>query len=126
MNGTKTMNRRRLTLTLAGLFAALVGVGAWAHTSLLESVPAADARLDVAPETVELTFSEPVRLTVLALRDEGDDETRLTPRESGRSATFSAELPELPAGSYVIHWRVVSADTHVVSGEIAFRIAPAQ
>jgi copper transport protein len=120
------MNRRRWTLTLTGVLACLFGAGAWAHTSLLESVPAADARLEVVPETVQLRFSEPVMLTALSLRDANNDETRLAARESGRNATFNAELPTLPAGSYAIHWRVVSADTHVVSGEIEFSIAPAQ
>ncbi len=120
------MNRRRLTLALTGVLACLSGAAAWAHTSLLESVPAADATLEVAPESVQLRFSEPVMLTALSLRDANDEETRLAARESGRNATFNAELPVLTPGSYAIHWRVVSADTHVVSGEIEFSIAPAQ
>lgn len=105
------------------LVCTLAHASAWAHTSLRESVPKADAVLAESPDQLELRFSEPVRLTAWSIRDAQDGDTALSARESGSAAHFTADAPELPVGRYTIHWRVVSADTHVVSGQIGFEIA---
>ncbi len=113
----------KLTRLAVVLVCTLVHVGAWAHTSLRESVPKADAVLTTVPDLLELRFSEPVRLTAWFVRDDQGNDTPLDPHESGGAAHFTVDTPALAAGRYTIHWRVISTDTHVVSGEIAFAIS---
>jgi methionine-rich copper-binding protein CopC len=36
---------------------------------------------------------------------------------------FAVGLPELAPGDYVVEWRALSQDSHVVTGEIRFSIA---
>ncbi|MPQ98408.1 copper resistance protein CopC [Modestobacter sp. I12A-02628] len=120
-----------LLLALLGL-AGAVDVGtarpASAHAVLADTTPAADARLDVAPTIVELRFSEAVSLgagyaRVLAA---GGD------RVDTGSAAVAGDVLTVPLrtglseGSYVVTWRVVSADSHPVSGAYAFVVGDAE
>ena len=44
------------------------------------------------------------------------------------SADITVPLPQLDAGTYVLSWKVVGDDTHVVDGQMHFTVsgAPAQ
>ncbi|MBN1237687.1 MAG: copper resistance protein CopC [Gammaproteobacteria bacterium] len=101
---------------------ALIAVAAQAHTRLSASTPADGAVLDAPPEQLTLQFSEPVRLTALSIERSDDGKQDLEPLPSGASAEFSVPAPPLGDGSYVVSWRALSADSHVVSGRFAFAL----
>lgn len=120
---------RRLALLGAVLVLLLLGGAgpASAHAALKESDPPDGTVLKTAPRHVTLTFTEPVSLLADSLRvldpDNRPVRTGGTGRADGRSSTVRATLPTgLARGTYTIAWRVVSADSHPVSGALLFSV----
>lgn len=111
---------RKVLLTFGLCF--LLSVPAYAHTQLSESTPTNEAVLDQAPEEIVLTFSEAVRLTAVEI-DFGEDSRALDMDSTEPATDFSVGLPDLVPGEYVVQWRALSEDAHVISGEIRFTIA---
>lgn len=112
-----------LTVAFSMFFA---GASALAHTELKASVPANAATVDQAPENVELTFSAPVRLTALSIQKDGEQKQSIGPLPAANNATFTVALPDtIGDGHYVVSWRALSEDTHVMSGEFMFAVGAA-
>lgn len=98
------------------------------HIRLESSVPA-DGDSVSALETIRLVFNRSVNPSLSQVRLVGPDGTgRTLPVELGEAPEILvAATPALAAGSYLVEWRVVSADGHPVSGEFAFQVtAPAE
>ncbi|MGI5456123.1 copper resistance CopC/CopD family protein [Streptomyces sp. CA-249302] len=106
----------------------LGGAGpASAHAALKSSDPADAAVLKSAPRSVTLTFTESVGLLDDSFRVLNPENRRVSTGEarhaSGRSDTAQVRLPaKLAEGTYVVAWRVVSADSHPVSGAFTFSV----
>lgn len=91
------------------------------HAVLLDTAPGADARLDAAPERIELLFNEPVEPVRLRILDAEGTEVGGQTRALGERVAVA--LPEeLPDGSYIVSWRVISADSHPVGGSFRFAV----
>jgi copper transport protein len=97
-----------------------------AHAVLVSSSPVDGSRLEVAPADVTLTFDEAVRLvpgTTQVIADDGARADTGDAHLSPDGATIVIPLrANLPRGSYAAVWRVISADTHIVSGSISFGV----
>ena len=102
---------------------ALAGLSAQAHTVLRSSVPTDDAVEAAAPETITLSFSTEVRLTGLSVEDDTGKAIDFGSIPTTTQQEFVLQAPELPPGTYLVSWRAVGADTHVVSGEFQFQVA---
>ena len=118
-----------LLTTLLGIIAILGASPASAHAVLVSSNPADGSRLEQAPAEIHLTFSEPVSLiagmtTVLSTTGDRADTGAPHLDRSGEGILIPLR-PDLPKGSYLVTWRVVSADTHIISGSIAFGVRQA-
>jgi copper transport protein len=106
----------------------LGGAGtASAHAALRATDPGDGTVLKSAPRHVSLTFTESVGLLDDSFRVLGPDNRRLEVADvqhaPNRSDTVRATLPEkLDQGTYVVAWRVVSADSHPVSGAFTFSV----
>jgi len=107
---------------LQALILSLTAAVAHAHTELASSTPADEAVLDAAPEKIALQFSGAVRLMSLTVESEATGKQDLGPLPSSASEQFSIELPSLSDGSYVVSWRALSADTHVMTGKLGFTV----
>ena len=111
---------------LAFAVLCLTAAPAHAHAVLVASSPVDGSRVESAPTTVTLTFDESVTLVPTAAQVISTDGTRADDGSAHLSADGTtivvALRPNLPRGSYAATWRVVSADTHVVSGSITFGI----
>ena len=95
-----------------------------AHTKLTTSTPEADATLASSPEIIELQFSKPVRLTTLVLeRDGTTTDLADLPADTASIFNIGILIPLVP-GNYVVEWRAVGEDTHVVSGDFQFTVEP--
>ncbi len=114
---------RALTLALAALFIALAPAApASAHAVLLATDPADRAALDSAPDAVTLSFNEPVRpVDEAMLLVDGNGEEQAVSAAAGNTDVI-IDLPELADGSYHLNWRVVSADSHPISGVLSFTV----
>lgn len=111
-------------LMYIGVLSVFASAVAYAHTELSSSMPADEAVLETAPQQVMLHFSEPVRLTALSIQGPGREKQDLGPLPSEMSANFSVAAPDLAAGDYVVTWRSLSEDTHVMMGEFGFKVQP--
>lgn len=84
------------------------------------------SRVEASPAQVVLTFDEAVHLVpgAATVLDDSGTTVSVPPAhlaKSGKSVVIPLK-PHLPRGSYTATWRVVSADTHVVSGSITFGV----
>ncbi|MFF8677233.1 copper resistance CopC/CopD family protein [Streptomyces sp. NPDC015237] len=106
----------------------LGGAGpASAHAALGSTDPGDGTVLQRAPRHVTLTFSESVGLRDDSFRvlDPGGHRVRTgeAGHADGRSDTARVGLPaELGEGTYTVAWRVVSADSHPISGAFTFSV----
>ncbi|MFF7377890.1 copper resistance protein CopC [Streptomyces massasporeus] len=110
-----------LVLLLAG------AAPASAHAALRGTDPDDGSVLKQAPRHVTLTFTESVGLLDDSFRVFGPDQRRVHADEAthadGRSDTARVGLPgKLAQGTYTVAWRVVSADSHPVSGAFTFSV----
>jgi len=115
------------SLPVLVLFGALaMATGAAAHTKLASTVPAEGASAPAPVKELVLEFAGDVRLTVVTLADASGAKKAIEDVPTAVAAKFTlAVRDELAPGSYVVTWRAVGADTHVVSGEIHFSVTAA-
>ena len=113
--------RRFSPVPLAAI--ALIGLSAQAHTVLSSSVPADNARELVIPKAITLSFSTKVRLIGLSLEDAAGTLIDLGPIPTATQQGFVIPAPALRPGSYLVAWRAIGADSHLVSGEFRFEVA---
>ncbi|MBE1487484.1 copper transport protein [Plantactinospora soyae] len=114
-----------LGLLLAAL-ALLLGpaLPASAHAVLVSSSPAADAVLSGAPAEVVLTFSEAVREVPDKIRILGPDGAQVNrgdPTFNGAVVTIPID-PSGARGTYLVSYRVISADSHPVAGAYTYSV----
>lgn len=95
---------------------------AFAHSELTGSMPADKASIDTAPKELMLHFSEPVRLTALAVTKAGEAQKALSPLPAQSQKDFSIASPDLAKGQYTVNWRALSGDAHVMTGQFAFAV----
>ena len=119
---------RNFIASLAVAVAGLAAAPAWAHAHLVSSEPAVGGTV-VAPNAVHITYSEGVEIRLSKFEVLGADgkalpggAAALDPKDK---ATVIVTFPApLAAGSYTVHWRVVSADTHRTEGTFPFTVKP--
>ncbi|NYF57293.1 copper transport protein [Micromonospora purpureochromogenes] len=116
--------------TAAGLLVTLVAlllapaVPASAHAVLASSSPVASAVVPSAPAEVVLTFSESVRKVTGKIRviaPDGSRADRGEPAFEGALVTVPVD-PSGPRGTYLVSYRVISADSHPVSGAFTYSV----
>jgi copper resistance protein C len=93
-----------------------------AHAHLERSVPADGSVLSAAPAQLVLQFSEAAQLATLAIARDGGAPRKLTALPETAQPRIVIALPALPAGDYVVSWRAVGVDGHVVPGRIHFTV----
>nr|WP_170863310.1 copper resistance protein CopC [Micromonospora sediminimaris] len=136
--GVMTAAHRRRFARLAataGLLVAVVALllvpasPAGAHAVLSSSSPAASAVVPAAPAEVVLTFSESVRKVPDRIRVIAPDGSRADQGEP----TFAGSVVNIPVdtgrgnGTYLVTYRVISADSHPVSGAFTYSVgAPSE
>lgn len=114
-----------ITAALTVLASIVAPSAASAHALLVTSVPAASSVLPKSPERVELTFSEDVEATLSGIRlfDSAQKEVAIGRTHPGtKKNVVLADIPGLQNGTYVVVWRVTSADGHPVNGAFPFEI----
>ncbi|MEU2864611.1 copper resistance protein CopC [Streptomyces mirabilis] len=116
-------------MVLALLALVLLGgaAPASAHAVLRDSDPPAGTVLKAAPAQVTVTFDESVALVENSVRVLDPDNRPVTAGDpehaDGRGNTARVRLTGgLRRGTYTVGWRVVSADSHAVSGAFTFSV----
>jgi methionine-rich copper-binding protein CopC len=109
-------------LLLGSTLLALASL-AHAHAHLTRSVPADASTLSTSPPNLVLTFSEAALLTAASVQKAGAAPRKLLPLPTRAAAQVSFALPALTPGAYLVSWRALSADGHIMPGRIHFTIA---
>ena len=112
---------------LAALALALLPGTASAHALLERTAPERGAALESPPDQMAFFFSEPVEASFGAVRifdAEGEQvESGEITRPEGRSDAVAVSVDaRLPDGTYTATYRVISADSHPVSGGFVFTV----
>jgi copper transport protein len=126
------VRRPRLTSRLLAVGAlvvaivALLAAPASAHASLLSTDPSNGGVYDKAPTAITLRFSEGVEVSLGGIRVYDSDRTRVVngkpEHPNGQQSVVTSSLPKLANGTYVVTWRVTSADSHPVDGAYTFQV----
>ncbi|TBL30971.1 copper resistance protein CopC, partial [Verrucosispora sp. SN26_14.1] len=113
-----------LGLVLATLCAALGPAGpAAAHAVVVDTTPQRDEVLPYAPREVLVTFSEsvaPVSGRVQVLAPDGKRINIGDPEVRDRTLRIMLRASDRPLGTYLVSYRVISADSHPVAGSFTF------
>ena len=114
------MQRIRIGVGVLCLAMASLAV---AHVHLKQSVPAEGAVVSAAPAQIVLTFTEPALITALSIQQDAGAKQKLGPLPTEAAATVTVPTPGLKPGKYLVSWRAVSPDRHVMSGQLHFTVS---
>ena len=116
----------KIALLLA-FFCSLATPECFAHARLSRAEPAARSTLNAAPTRLRLSFNEAVeaKYSSVELRGPSGAVSGLGPLSAPEERTLELALPPLPAGRYDVHYRVLSADGHVIEADYRFSVQDA-
>ncbi|WP_233153436.1 copper resistance CopC family protein, partial [Kineosporia sp. R_H_3] len=120
------MSLRAVTaVALALLAVCATATAGSAHARLTGTDPEDGARMKATPDTVTLTFSDPLDREFVRVRltGPGDAVLPVAPRVEAGTVTFT--VPSKLPGTYSVAFRVVSKDGHPVSGTLSFVVTGA-
>ncbi|MGO9391579.1 copper homeostasis periplasmic binding protein CopC [Rhodoblastus sp.] len=117
------------TLVLAAFACASMATAALAHAFLDRAVPGVGATVSGSPGELELSFTQNIVVAFsgveLASAQGGSVPTAKPVVDSGSPNVMHVRLGHgLKPGVYIVHWHVVSVDTHRTSGSYKFTVAP--
>ena len=105
------------------LLAVFLATPAQAHAALLSTDPGEGDILDSSPAALTLTFNEPVspRADSTSLLDAAGTPVEIEVAASGNDVTLTP-ADVLDDGTYIVSWRVISADSHPIAGGFTFSV----
>jgi len=124
--------RRRLTAAGA-LAAALLAVSsapppARAHAVLVRSIPASRAVLGEPPDRVQLWFNERIEAAFSSVSVWSEAGAQVDRRDMAvdpdDAKHVAVTVKALAPGRYVVRFRVLSVDGHIVQASFAFTVKP--
>lgn len=102
---------------------SLLSTQALAHSSMTASSPGNEATV-AAPEKLELTFNEGVRMLRLTLVHGASHNIEFGFEPSTEATTtFGYDLPMLMMGAHTVNWTVIGSDGHPVNGTFTFTVS---
>lgn len=123
----RPLARLAALLLLALAIVGATALPAFAHATLLSTEPNAGGVYASSPSAVTLRFNESVEVSlggvkVFGARDRKQVVTGQPEHPRGDGAFVTVDLPHLGNGTYVVTWRVISADSHPVEGAFTFQV----
>jgi methionine-rich copper-binding protein CopC len=118
----RSVFRVLLLLALAGAFHWAAGSSVSAHSSQLDSSPAPNSVLAVAPAQIRITFDSPLMDIGAAIVVRSTDGTVIsdeTPVINGQTLTVRVD-PEANSGKYTVAYRIVSEDGHTLTSTFTY------
>jgi len=123
----RPLTRLLALLALVGAIVAGTALPASAHATLLSTEPTAGGTYAASPSAITLRFSESVEVSlggvkVFGAKDRKQVVTGKPEHPNGDGSFVTVDLPDLGDGTYVVTWRVISADSHPVEGAFTFQV----
>lgn len=122
---TFMVSRLCSALLLAGGMLATPVV--FAHAHLKHQYPAADAKVDAAPQALTLNFSEGIEPKFSGVKITGSKQQDVKTGPVKRNENDKTQLivpieQALTPGEYTVDWHVVSVDGHKTTGNYHFSV----
>jgi methionine-rich copper-binding protein CopC/uncharacterized membrane protein len=114
-----------LALVLAPFLLSLAPAEALAHAEYLRSDPPADGVLEAAPRLLTITFTEPIETYLLDISVFSEAGQRVDSADAHRLGTgrqASVGLGDLGVGAYVVRWRAMGVDGHILTNAFNFGV----
>jgi len=98
----------------------------FAHAILVRSNPEKDATVNESPNVIGVWFNEGVGSEYKALAVIDSNGKRVDNHDAEQGLTdksyLYASVPKLAPGQYTVRYRVVSKDSHIVTGKFQFSV----
>lgn len=121
-------SKRLISLGFGGILLAgwLAPIPLFAHAIMVKSAPAKDEVVTTAPKQVDVWFNDKVgseykALAVIDSKGQRVDNKDAQQETFDQSHLFATVQPLAP-GTYTVRYRVVSIDTHIVTGKFQFTV----
>ncbi|MBN3838668.1 MULTISPECIES: copper homeostasis periplasmic binding protein CopC [Burkholderia] len=123
----KIPNLARLAAcAVAGAIVAAAPVAALAHGKLESAAPATGSTVDIAPDTLRLTFNEDLEPAFSSVKVSDANGNAVTQAKSKVDAAnprvMTLAMPKLAPGAYTVQWAAMTADAHRTKGTYTFRV----
>ena len=115
---------RRIVIVGIALPLLLAGtITATAHALLNAATPRVGSSVQTPPREVSLAFTQNLEASFSTMSVTNASGQRVDVGNVSVSGnTMRVPLRSVGAGTYQVHWRVLSVDTHTTSGNFTFRI----
>jgi copper resistance protein C len=114
---------RTLVTAISALLVVFGVIAAEAHASLDHAEPRGGSTVETAPREITLWFTENLEPAFSTIDVRDADGARVDQGKAQVSETvMRVGLKPLPPGTYKVHWRAVSADTHAIEGSFSFQV----
>jgi methionine-rich copper-binding protein CopC len=101
---------------------------AFSHAIMVRSQPEQNATISVSPKQIDVWFNDKVGGEYKAVAVIDSKGNRVDNKDVGQELLDGSHLfctvPNLPPDTYTVRYRVVSIDTHIVTGKYQFTINP--
>jgi methionine-rich copper-binding protein CopC len=98
----------------------------FAHAIMVKSQPEIDSALTQSPKQIDVWFNDKVGSEYKALAVINSAGKRMDNKDVAQETFDQSHLyitvPDLPPDTYTVRYRVVSIDTHIVTGKFKFTI----
>ncbi|MEQ1545686.1 copper resistance protein CopC [Methyloglobulus sp.] len=113
-------------LGLALWVSLILPIPVFAHAIMVKSQPVVDSTIAESPKQVDVWFNDKVGSEYKALAVIDSAGKRVDNKDAAQETFDQSHLyvtiPQLPPGTYNVRYRVVSLDTHIVTGKFKFTI----
>jgi copper resistance protein C len=113
-------------LGLVLLASLVLPMPVFAHAIMVKSQPVVDSTIAESPKQVDVWFNDKVgsEYKALAIIDSAGKrvDNKDAAQETFDQSHLYVTIPQLPPGTYNVRYRVVSLDTHIVTGKFKFTI----
>jgi hypothetical protein len=108
---------------LISLVALLLGsAAAHAHAYLDHANPRVGSTVRTAPRQVTLSFSQKLESSFSSAQVTDASGARVDQGARVSGTQINVSVKPLPPGTYRVHWKVLSVDTHTTEGNFTFRV----
>jgi copper resistance protein C len=116
----------KLLLKMAVIAILALPLPVFAHAIMVKSQPVADSTIAESPKQVDVWFNDKVGSEYKALAVINSKGNRVDNKDATQETFDQSHLyttvTDLPPDTYTVRYRVVSLDTHIVTGKFKFTI----
>jgi len=109
------------------LISSLASTWSFAHTRLIQTLPAANSTVKKPLSSIELHFADPIILMSISLSDSANKALPVKFKPDGQLKKQHRIAVSIPhSGTYKVRWMTLGQDGHKMDGEYLFKVQIAQ